>query len=128
MRLTAWCASDATRRWTWGVRPGCRRSGLRSRAPVIRWPHRPFGHWAWGAVMKLLLRRDQRVSRLGKMQFVVDVRAQLNKDEQRSIQTHRFGKAVLYVKNGRADRAKGVPGWPSRLSSHAVNISISVDD
>jgi hypothetical protein len=63
-----------------------------------------------GAVMKLLLRRDQRVSRLGKMQFVVDVRAQLNKDEQRSIQTHRFGKAVLYVKNGHADRAKGLPG------------------
>jgi hypothetical protein len=78
--------------------------------------------------MNLLLRRDQRVSRLGKMLFVLDARAQLSKDEVRAIQTHRFGKAILYARNGRGKQAKSLPGLLSRLPLHAANISISVDD
>ena len=78
--------------------------------------------------MKLLLRRDQRVSRLGKMLFVLDARAQLSKDDVRAIQTHRFGKAILYAGNGRGGAARGLPGMGSRLAAHGLKISISVDD
>ncbi len=78
--------------------------------------------------MKLLLRRDQRTSLMGKAVFVLDVRAQLTDEERKSIGTYKFGKALLYTKNELADPGSGLLGLASRLAFHAMNISVSVDD
>ena len=78
--------------------------------------------------MKLLLRRDQRSSLMGKAVFVLDVRAELSAEERRSISTYKFGKAVLYSKQELVDRGSGLLGLASRLAFHAANISVTVDD
>ena len=78
--------------------------------------------------MKLLLRRDQRSSLMGKAVFVLEVRAELSDEERRSISTYKFGKAVLYSKQELVDRGSGLLGLASRLAFHAANISVTVDD
>ena len=78
--------------------------------------------------MKLLLRRDQRSSLLGKAIFVLEVRAELSREERNSITTYKFGKAILYTRDELADRGSGLLGLASRLAFHAANISVTVDD
>ena len=78
--------------------------------------------------MKLLLRRDQRSSLLGKAVFVLEVRAQLTDEERRSISTYKFGKALLYSRGEITDPGSGLLGLASRLAFHAANISVTVDD
>ena len=78
--------------------------------------------------MKLLLRRDQRSGLLGKITFVLEVRAQLTEEERRSLSTYKFGKAILYSRDELADRGSGLLGLASRMAFHAMNISVTVDD
>ena len=78
--------------------------------------------------MKLLLRRDQRSSLLGKAVFVLEVRAQLTDEERRSLSTYKFGKALLYARDELADRGSGLLGLASRMAFHAMNITVTVDD
>lgn len=78
--------------------------------------------------MKLLLRRDQRSGLLGKITFVLEVRAQLTEEERRSLSTYKFGKAILYQKDELADRGSGLLGLASRMAFHAMNITVTVDD
>jgi hypothetical protein len=78
--------------------------------------------------MKLLLRRDQRSSLMGKAVFVLEVRAELSDEERRSISRYKFGKSVLYTRGEIADPGSGLLGLASRLAFHAMNISVSVDD
>lgn len=75
--------------------------------------------------MKLLLRRDQRSSLMGKAIFVLEVRAQLTDEERRSLSTYKFGKALLYSRDELADRGSGLLGLASRMAFHAMNISVT---
>jgi hypothetical protein len=81
-----------------------------------------------GALMNLLLRRDQRSSLLGKPVFQLDVRAEISQDEMSSIQRYRLGDTVLYTKAELTDRGSGLLGLASRLAFKAMNISVSVND
>jgi len=81
-----------------------------------------------GALMNLLLRRDQRKSLIGKVVFQLDVRAEISNDEMSSIQRYRLGDTVLYTKAELTDRGSGLLGLASRLAFKAMNISVSVND
>ena len=80
--------------------------------------------------MKLLLRRDQRAGMLGmgSQIFVLDVRAELSKEEQQNIVRYKLGKAVLYTRDKLADRGSGLLGLASRFAFKMMNISVSVED
>lgn len=51
--------------------------------------------------MKLLLRRSQRSSAMGKVIFTLDARADLSKDEQKLVKKYGLGKTVVYDSNAR---------------------------
>ncbi|MBV8799245.1 MAG: hypothetical protein JO208_05505 [Alphaproteobacteria bacterium] len=78
--------------------------------------------------MKLLLRRDQRSSVLGKMIFVLEVRADLNDEERQAISKYKLGDSVLYEKNTMVDPGSGLLGLASRVAFKAMNMSVSVKD
>ena len=46
--------------------------------------------------MKLLLRRDQRTSVLGRVVFTLDVRAEISNDEKSAIAKYKLGDTILY--------------------------------
>lgn len=78
--------------------------------------------------MKLLLRRDQRSGMLGKVVFMLDVRADLSAVEQANVAKYKLGETVLYEKNTMVDRGSGLIGLASRAAFRAMNISVSVND
>lgn len=78
--------------------------------------------------MKLLLRRDQRSSVLGKVIFVLEVRADLNDEERQAISKYKLGDSVLYEKNTMTDPGSGLLGLASRVAFRAMNMSVSVKD
>jgi hypothetical protein len=78
--------------------------------------------------MKLLLRRDQKSGLLGKIAFVLDVRAELTGDEKNSIAKYKLGNTMLYEREKLADKGSGLLGVASRLALKMMNISVSVDD
>ena len=80
--------------------------------------------------MKLLLRRDQRKSALGKIIFMLDVRAEISPEEMALINKYKLGKQFLYVKKPLpagldAGTFAGIGGI---LLHHALNITVSVND
>ncbi len=77
--------------------------------------------------MKLLLRRDQRKSMIGKAVFSLEVRAQLTPDEQANIAKYKLGDTMLYQSH-EITGGSGLLGMASRLAFKAISISVSVGD
>lgn len=78
--------------------------------------------------VKLLLRRDQRSSVLGKMIFTLEVRADLSDEEKGAINKYKLSETVLYEKSTVVDPGKGLIGFGWRLAHKAMNMSVSVKD
>lgn len=80
--------------------------------------------------MKVLLRRDQKAGMMGigKIAFILDVRAELTGDEQANIKKYKLGDTMLYEKSKIIDPGSGLLGMASRLAIKAMNISVAVDD
>lgn len=78
--------------------------------------------------MKLLLRRDQKPSMLGKIIFLVTVRAELSDDERTNIKKYKLGDAMLYERSKITDPGSGLIGLAGRLAFKMINLTISVND
>lgn len=78
--------------------------------------------------MKLLLRRDQRAGLLGKVNFTLDVRAELTSDELSNIKRYRLGDTQLYSSHEVIDRGSGLLGVASRLAWKATTLTITIND
>lgn len=78
--------------------------------------------------MQLLLRRDQKSGLLGKISFILSVRADLTSEEQAHVRKYRLGDTVLYTREEITDPGSGVLGFASRMAFNALNISVSVGD
>lgn len=78
--------------------------------------------------MKLLLRRDQKTGMLGKIIFIIAVRAELSDAEKADIKKYKIGDTMLYERDKLADRGSGLLGMASRLAFRMINLSISVND
>lgn len=79
--------------------------------------------------MKVLLRRDQKAGMMGmgKISFILDVRAELAGEEQAHIKKYKLGDTMLYERD-KIVGGSGLLGLASRLALKAMNISVSVDD
>ena len=78
--------------------------------------------------MKLLLRRNQKSGLIGKITFVLDVRAELTPEEKNHIAKYKLGSTMLYERGKMTDPGSGLLGLASRLAFKMVNLTISVDD
>ena len=78
--------------------------------------------------MKLLLRRDQKSGFIGKMTFILDVRAEISEEEKANIKKYKLGETMLYERMTLADKGSGLLGVASRLAFKMMNLTISVDD
>jgi len=78
--------------------------------------------------MKLLLKREQKSSMMGKISFALNVRAELSEDEKSNIKKYKLGETMLYEREKLADRGSGLLGVASRFAFKMLNISVSVDD
>lgn len=78
--------------------------------------------------MKLLLRRDQKSGMMGKVTFLLDVRAELTEEEKNNIKKYKLGNTMLYERDKIADPGSGLLGVASRLAFKMMNISVSVED
>lgn len=78
--------------------------------------------------MKLLLRRNQKSGLIGKVTFVLDVRAELTPEEKNHITKYKLGSTMLYERGKMTDPGSGLLGLASRLAFKMVNLTISVDD
>lgn len=78
--------------------------------------------------MKLLLRREQKAGMLGKITFILTIRAQLSDDEKGNIKKYKLGETMLYERSKIIDAGSGVLGVASRLAFKATNLTVSVHD
>ena len=80
--------------------------------------------------MKLLLRRDQKSGMLGvgKIIFILDVRAELTEEEKSNIKKYKLGETMLYERDKIVDRGSGLLGLASRVAFKMINLTISVND
>lgn len=80
--------------------------------------------------MKLLLRRDQKSGMLGmgKISFVLEVRADLTDQEKNNIAKYKLGETMLYERDKLIDKGSGLLGLASRLAFKMMNITVSVND
>jgi hypothetical protein len=84
--------------------------------------------------MKLLLRRSERSSVLGKPIYVLDVRAEISDEEKNWIGKYKFGPSLLYSRKQPPpkidhDSALSVSlDVGVRLLHHAMNITVSIND
>lgn len=80
--------------------------------------------------MKLLLRRDQKSGMLGvgKIIFILDVRAELTEEEKSHIKKYKLGETMLYERSTMTERGSGLLGLASRVAFKMLNLSISVND
>ena len=78
--------------------------------------------------MKLLLRRNQKSGLLGKIAFILDVRADLTEEELANIRKYRLGETALYASHEMLDRGSGLLGVASRLAYKAISLNICVND
>ena len=74
--------------------------------------------------MKLLLRRSQRKSIFGNMIFVLDVRAEMSRDERLDTHKYRLQNYLLYEKLTMLDRGAGLLGLLSRIWFSILNVVI----
>jgi hypothetical protein len=98
------------------------------------------GHFSWLRLsfvfhkentMNLLLRRDQKPGMLGlgKVAFILDVRAEIGEDEKAAIKKYKLGDTVLYERI-KADipAGFGAVGLAAKLVTKMLNLTISVND
>ena len=78
--------------------------------------------------MKLLLRRDQKTNMLGKVIFIVSVRAELSDEEKANTKKYKMGDILLYERSKIVDPGSGIIGLASRLAFKMINLTISVND
>lgn len=78
--------------------------------------------------MKLLLRRNQKTGMLGKIIFMVAVRAELSDDEKANIKKYKLGETMLYERSKITDPGSGLLGMASRFAFRMINLSVSVND
>ena len=78
--------------------------------------------------MKLLLRRDQKSSMMGKITFTLAVRAELADEEKNNIKKYKLGDTMLYERMTMIDKGSGLLGVASRLAFKMMNLTVSVDD
>lgn len=80
--------------------------------------------------MKLLLRRDQKsgMMGIGKIAFVLEVRAELSDEEKSNIKKYKLGDTMLYERETIVDKGSGLLGLASRVAFKMRNITVSVDD
>lgn len=78
--------------------------------------------------MKLLLRRNQKTGMLGKIIFIIAVRAELSDEEKADIKKYKLGDTMLYERSKITDPGSGLLGMASRLAFRMINLSISVND
>jgi hypothetical protein len=86
--------------------------------------------------MKLLLRRDQKsgMMGLGKVNFSLEVRADLTEEEKSNIRKYKLGDTMLYQRYEKeiTDKGSGLLGLASRaaysLAFKMINITVSIDD
>lgn len=80
--------------------------------------------------MKLLLRRDQKSGMLGmgKIIFLLDVRAELTDEEKESIKKYKLGDTMVYERDKVINPGSGLLGLASRVAFKMINLTISVDD
>lgn len=78
--------------------------------------------------MKLLLRRDQKSGLIGKITFILTVRAELTDEEKNNIGKYKLGDTMLYERMTLTDKGSGLLGLASRLAFKMMNISVSVND
>ncbi len=78
--------------------------------------------------MKLLLRRNQKSGLIGKMAFILDVRAELSEEERSNISKYKLGNSMLYEREKIVEKGSGLLGAASRLAFKMMNLSVSVDD
>lgn len=78
--------------------------------------------------MKLLLKRDQKSGMMGKVTFLLSVRAELSAQEKENIKKYKLGNTMLYEKLKTTDPGSGLLGVASRLALKAINLTISVND
>ena len=77
--------------------------------------------------MKLLLRRDQKSGMLGKMSFVLAVRAEVTDEEKANIKKYKLGDTMLYEKD-KIVGGSGLIGLASRVAFKMMNLTVSVND
>jgi hypothetical protein len=81
--------------------------------------------------MRLLLRRGQKSSMLGKAVFTLDVRAELTPDESASLGRYKMGKEIIYHEE-KVDTSKIEQGtWRGlgrAVAARMLNLTITVDD
>lgn len=78
--------------------------------------------------MKLLLRRDQKSGLIGKITFMLAVRAELSDAERTNIRKYKLGDTMLYERMSMIDKGSGLLGVASRLAFKMTNLSVSVND
>jgi len=78
--------------------------------------------------MKLLLRRDQKTNMIGKVIFIVAVRAELTEEEKVNIKKYKLGDTMLYERDKLIERGSGLIGLASRMAFKMINLTISVND
>ena len=79
--------------------------------------------------MKLLLRRDQKSGMLGigKISFVLAVRAEVTEEEKANIKKYKLGDTMLYERE-KIVGGSGLLGIASRLAFKMMNLTVSVND
>ncbi|MBI5450163.1 MAG: hypothetical protein HY940_02285 [Gammaproteobacteria bacterium] len=80
--------------------------------------------------MKLLLRRNQKsgMMGMGKISFILEVRAELTDDEKANVKKYKLGETMLYEREKIVDPGSGLLGIASRMAFRMMNISVSVND
>lgn len=79
--------------------------------------------------MKLLLRRSERSGMLGKLIYVLEVRAEVSPDERNSIAKYKFGPSILYSKKGKPTGDMNTwSGIGHNLLHYAMDLTVSVND
>lgn len=65
---------------------------------------------------------------MGKVIFILDVRADLSDDERANIKKYKLGETELYASHDLIDRGTGLIGAASRFAIKAMTINVSVND
>jgi hypothetical protein len=78
--------------------------------------------------VKLLLKRDQKSGLMGKISFLLSVRAELSPEEKESIKKYKLGNTMLYERMKTIDAGSGLLGVASRMALKMINLTISVND
>lgn len=78
--------------------------------------------------MKLLLRRDQKSGLIGKITFILTVRAELTDVEKGNISKYKLGDTMLYERMVMTEKGSGLLGVASRLAFKMANLTVSVND